>query len=377
MKKFIFIFGTRPEAIKLAPLIIEMKKKNKFHARVCVTSQHREMLDQALGFFDIVPDYDLNIMKGGQSLFEVTFLALKGLEPVLDQEKPDAVIVQGDTTSTFVGSLAAYYKKTRVVHVEAGLRSGDKYNPFPEEQFRRMADTMADWCFAPTESAAENLRKENIAEENIFITGNTGIDALLMTVAKIESDSMDRKLEEKFAGEFGLDWNGDRTVLVTIHRRESFGRDLIGICEGIEELAGITPHTRFIWPLHPNPRVNKPVQSRLGSVPNVHLIPPLDYSSFVWLMKRSYLIMTDSGGIQEEAPSIGKPVMVLREKTERPEGIEIGTARLTGVNKDKIVKDALLLLQNESAYLEMARRINPYGDGKASQKIVKILEKKL
>lgn len=375
MKKILFVFGTRPEAIKLAPLIREMKnKKRGLSPCVCVTSQHKDMLKQVLDLFEIIPDYDLGIMKKGQSLSDVTVKGLEKIQRVFREENPDAVMVQGDTNTTFLASLSAYYKKVKIGHVEAGLRSGDKYNPFPEEQFRRMTDALSDWCFAPTETAAQNLLKENIAPENIFITGNTGIDALFMTLEKQKSSSFERQYKARFAADYGMKWGEAKNILVTVHRRESFGRDLLSICRGIKELARRVPRVQIIWPVHPNPKVYQTVQSQLDSVSNVILISPLDYSSFIWMMKQSYLILTDSGGIQEEAPSMGKPVLVLRKKTERPEGIRAGTARLIGVKSQEIVEQTLTLIQNESSYQEMAQRVSPYGDGKASLRILQILE---
>lgn len=378
MKKILLVFGTRPEAIKLAPLIIEAKKKKpNLISTVCVTSQHKNLLKQVLELFDIVPDYDLDIMKKGQSLFEVTVRGLEKLQLVLKIENPDAVVVQGDTNTTFLASLAAYYKKIKIAHVEAGLRSGDKYNPFPEEQFRRMTDVLSDWCFAPTEIASRNLLQENIPQEKIFITGNTGIDALFLTLDTQKTASLNKKFEARFFNSYGLEWKKKKNILVTVHRRESFGPDLRSICLGLKELARRAPQVQIIWPLHPNPEVKNPVKSKLASVTNIFLIDPLDYSSFVWMMKKSHIILTDSGGIQEEAPSLGKPVLVLRKKTERPEGIKAGTALLVGIKSENIVAQALKLLQDKSAYEKMARIENPYGDGKAAQRIVNVLEETL
>jgi UDP-N-acetylglucosamine 2-epimerase (non-hydrolysing) len=378
MKKILFIFGTRPEAIKLAPLIIGMKnRKMGFSSCVCVTSQHKDMLKQVLCLFEIIPDYDLGIMKEGQSLSDVTVKGIERIQPVFEKEKPEAVMVQGDTSTTFLASLAAYYNKIKIGHVEAGLRTGDKYNPFPEEQFRRMTDALSDWCFAPTKTAAQNLIKENINRENIFITGNTGIDALFMTLEKQKSSSVEKKFKVSFHADYGMKWEGKRNILVTIHRRESFGSDFLNICRGIKELAERFPQIQIVWPVHPNPKVYQTVQSQLNSVSNIFLISPLDYSSFIWMMKQSYLILTDSGGIQEEAPSLGKPVLVLRKKTERPEGIRAGTARLIGVQSQEIVEHTGILINDESSYQAMAQRVNPYGDGKASQRIMRILEENL
>lgn len=412
MKKVLFVLGTRPEAIKLAPLILAMKnqqspknqkipktqqpqnqnlkKLKKLIPVVCVTSQHQEILQQVLVHFNIVPDHDLNLMTEGQTLFDVTAHGLQKLQHVLHQETPDAVIVQGDTNTTFLASLAAYYKKIPIGHVEAGLRSQDKYNPFPEELFRRMTDALSDWCFAPTEQAVQNLRKENIEEQKIHLTGQTGIDALFMTLKKLKSLSSDKEAEAflpsliKDPGP-GQKWDEpkdkQKIILITLHRRESFGRDLHAVCQGIKELAyelaHKVPHARIVWPVHPNPEVSKPVKSQLDSVPHVFLIPPLDYPSFVWMMKHSYLILTDSGGVQEEAPSFGKPVLVLRKKTERPEAIQAGTARLIGTNPKTIVRKTLALIKEQGKYQKMARRVNPFGDGKSCLRIIKILEEEL
>ena len=378
MKKILFVFGTRPEAIKLAPLIIEAREtKPDLIPSICVTSQHKALLRQVLDFFKIDPDHNLDIMKKGQSLLEVTVKGLKKLGPVLEKENPDAVIVQGDTNTTFLASLAAYYKKIKIAHVEAGLRSGDRYNPFPEEQFRRMTDTYSDWCFAPTKLASRNLLKENISRENIFITGNTGIDALFLTLKKLQTSSLNEEIKSKFINSYGLDWMEKKSILVTVHRRESFGPDLNNICQGLKELARRAPQAQIVWPLHPNPEVKNPVKSELASINNLYLIDPQNYPSFVWMMNHSHIILTDSGGIQEEAPSLGKPVLVLRKKTERPEGIQAGTAVLVGVNSEPIVTYSLELLENERAYQKMARKVNPYGDGKASSRILKILEETL
>lgn len=373
MKKILFVFGTRPEAIKLAPVILKLKKfEDKFDIKVCVTSQHREMIDQVLRIFDLRPDYDLNIMKKNQSLFYITSEALKKLEKVLKREKPELVIVQGDTTTTLVASLSAYYLKIKIAHVEAGLRTEDKFNPFPEEMNRRLTDCIADLYFAPTLKAKENLLKEGIREDKIFVTGNTVIDALFIILDKQKNPGVTERIENRFLREYGISFER-RTILVTGHRRESFGKDFEEICYGLKMIAE-NADVQIIYPVHLNPNVQKPVKSILTGLKNVYLIEPLDYYHFVWLMNKSYLILTDSGGIQEEAPSLGKPVLVMRKKTERPEGISAGVAKLTGVEREKIYSETKKLLEDMEAYKRMAHAKNPYGDGLASERIVKILK---
>lgn len=371
MKKILFIFGTRPEAIKMAPLVRAFEKeKNDFQAMVCVTAQHREMLDQVLDFFGIKPDYDLNLMKPGQSLFDITADSLKGLEKVLDKSKPDLIFVQGDTTTAFVGALAGYYKKVPVAHLEAGLRSGDKFSPFPEEINRILAGHIAALHFAPTEKAKQNLLKENI-KENIFIVGNTVIDALLLGLEIIEKQG-----DKKYSDRFKFLDPDKRTILVTGHRRESFGEGIKNICESIKEIASARPDVQIVYPVHLNPNIRGPVHQILRDLKSVHLIEPLDYPHLIWLMKKSYLVLTDSGGIQEEAPTLGKPVLVMRDVTERTEGIDAGTAKLVGTDIQKIVQESLKLLDNAAEYQKFAKAVNPYGDGHTSGNIVKILKEK-
>ncbi len=376
MKKALFVFGTRPEAIKLAPLIVKLKEeKNQFRSFVCVTGQHREMLDQVLEIFHIEPDYDLNIMKENQSLFYITAKTIKKLEKIMKEVMPDIVVVQGDTTTTFTASLSAYYMKTRIAHVEAGLRTEDKFNPFPEEINRRLTDSICDFYFAPTLRAKENLLKEGVEEGKIFVTGNTVIDALFLILEKQKDRKVQEEMEKRILKNYGITFK-KRTVLVTGHRRESFGKDFEEICFGLRMIAESTD-AQIIYPVHLNPNVQKPVESILKNIKNVYLIKPLDYFSFVWLMTKSYLILTDSGGIQEEAPSLGKPVLVMRKKTERTEGIEAGTAKLIGTEREKIYSEALKLLEDERAYKIMAEGKNPYGDGRASERIVHVLRKYL
>jgi len=335
------------------------------------------LLDQVLKIFDIVPDYDLNIMTRNQNLFDVSASALQKLEPVLKKEKPDLVLVQGDTTTSFIAGLAAYYLKTKIGHVEAGLRTSDRYNPFPEEMNRRLTDSLADYYFAPTAGARENLLREGVDEAKIYVTGNTVIDALLMIVEKQRDERIQCELAQEFQGRHGISLDNHRIILVTGHRRESFGKEFENICRGLKQIAGHFQDIKIIYPVHLNPNVRRPVRKILNNVRNIHLLEPLDYFSFIWLMNRSYLILTDSGGIQEEAPSLGKPVLVMRKTTERPEGIEAGTAILTGTDSENIFTSVKGLLQNESLYNRMATTANPYGDGKASLRIIDILVKQL
>ena len=366
MKKILTIFGTRPEAIKLAPVIKELERRNDvFMSKVCVTAQHREMLDPFLQLFEIKPDWDLNIMQPNQSLFDLTAKALVKLKEVLEEEKPDLVLVQGDTTTTFTAALAAYYLKIKVGHVEAGLRTLDKYNPFPEELNRRLVGHIADLHFAPTKRAKDNLLSEGIPESSIFVTGNTVVDALFMILAQTKSeDYLPRAL-------FHPDC---KLILVTAHRRESFGEGIANICLALREIVERASDVEIVYPVHLNPNVREPVYRMLGGEERIRLIEPLDYISFVHLMKSSYLILTDSGGIQEEAPSLGKPVLVLRNTTERPEAVEAGAAKLVGTNPQRIVEETLRLLQDPLEYFRMANVPNPFGDGKASLRIAEILK---
>lgn len=371
--KVLSIFGTRPEAIKMASVIKELEKhSNIFKSIVCVTAQHRQMLDQVLNLFNIRPDYDLDIMKPGQDLFDITCNVMLGLKSVLEKERPDVVLVHGDTTTTMAAAIASYYFKIKIGHVEAGLRTHNKYAPFPEEVNRKIAACLADLQFVPTETSKKNLLREGVPEENIFITGNTVIDALLTVSEMIDSNyELKCQLDSKFSF---LDFHR-RLILVTGHRRENFGEGFENICLALSEIAKENPNIDIVYPVHLNPNVQEPVKRILGSkdFKNIYLIEPVDYLPFIYLMKRAYIIITDSGGVQEEAPSLGKPVLVMRETTERPEAVIAGTVRLVGTDKDKIVHEASILLDDHDAYMAMRRAHNPYGDGKASERIIEIL----
>lgn len=364
MKKVLLVFGTRPEAIKMAPVYDALKSTKGLEVRIAVTAQHRQMLDQVLSLFDIVPDYDLNVMKPGQSLTEITAAVLEGLKPVLEDFRPDLVLVHGDTTTTCSASLAAYYQQIPVGHVEAGLRTGNIYSPWPEEINRKIAGTIARLHFAPTERAAANLKREAVPSDYISVTGNTVIDSLLNVAARLESDETQTAA---FDAAFGIDAKR-RLILVTGHRRESFGGGFDRICAAIAALAS-RDDVQIVYPVHLNPNVKGPVVSSLGSLDRVGLFPPQDYLPFVHLMRRSSIILTDSGGVQEEAPSLGKPVLVMRDVTERPEAVDAGTVKLVGTDTDLIVAEATALLDGDNAYDRMARAHNPYGDGNASQRI--------
>jgi len=369
MKNILFIFGTRPEAIKLAPLINLLKKNQTIKTTVCVTAQHRQMLDQVLNLFGIIPDIDLNLMKPGQDLTGVTSEVLINMQKVFQKLKPDWVIVQGDTTTAFATALAAFYEGIPIAHVEAGLRTGNFYAPWPEEMNRAFIGRLASLHFAPTEKSKANLLQENISEQTVYVTGNTVIDALLATHKTILEDShMNEKLREKFSFLDPL----KKTLLVTGHRRESFGQGFKNICESLRELAA-REDIQIVYPVHLNPNVQSPVNETLKDHPRIFLIEPLDYIPFVYMMHKSKLILTDSGGVQEEAPSLGKPVIVMRETTERPEGVEAGTALLVGTRKDKIIENVNLLLDNQHIYEKFSKAHNPYGDGLASGRIVDIL----
>lgn len=365
MIRVLTVFGTRPEAIKLAPLIKELEKhRDKFVSRVCVTAQHREMLDPLLSLFEIESDYDLNIMQPNQTLFDVTTKALIGLREVLEAERPDIVLVQGDTTTAFATTLAAFYLKMKIGHVEAGLRTRDKYNPFPEEINRRLISHLADFHFAPTVEAKENLLSEGIDSSSIFVTGNTVIDALFMTLERTKAHDPLAELE--------LD-PSKRLILVTAHRRESFGAGLVNVCQALREIVQRASDVEILYSVHMNPNVRLTVEQFLKGVDGVRLTEPLDYVKFVHLMNRAHLILTDSGGIQEEAPSLGRPVLVLREVTERPEVIEVGAAKLVGTDPENIVSETLRLLEDKNEYKRMARATNPFGDGHAAERIAKII----
>ena len=369
--KVLTVFGTRPEAIKMAPLVHALAKDPHFEAKVCVTAQHREMLDQVLKLFSIVPDYDLNIMKPGQGLTEITCRILEGLKPVLESFKPDVVLVHGDTTTTMAASLAAFYQRIPVGHVEAGLRTGDLSSPWPEEGNRTLTGHLATYHFAPTETSRQNLLRENIADNRITVTGNTVIDALFWVRDRVLSDEA---LHNELTQRYPFLANGKKMILVTGHRRESFGRGFEQICHALAEIAANNPDVQIVYPVHLNPNVSEPVKRILGHVENVILIEPQDYLPFVWLMNRAWLILTDSGGIQEEAPSLGKPVLVMREMTERPEAVSAGTVCLVGTDSQRIVNEVTRLLQDESAYQAMSRAHNPYGDGHACHRILSALK---
>ena len=374
IKKIMIIFGTRPEAIKMAPLILKLRESSEFEVLVCVTAQHRQMLDQVLRLFDIKQDFDLDIMTDSQDLFEITSRALMGLRDVLNEVRPDLVLVQGDTTTTMAASLSAFYMQIPVGHVEAGLRTGKKYAPFPEEMNRTLTGATADIHFAPTETSRQNLLNEGVLPDRIFVTGNTVIDALFFTVSKLSDN---RRLQRELSLKFPFLSENDKILFVTGHRRENFGEGMANICYSLIDISNKFSDLKIVYPAHMNPNVLTPVNEIIGKSgsENIHIIEPVDYLEAVYLMQRSYLILTDSGGIQEEAPSLGKPVLVMRDVTERPEAVKAGTVRLVGSDRHKIVKEVSLLMENSKEYEKMSRAHNPYGDGTASEKIVKILRK--
>jgi len=365
--KVLTVFGTRPEAIKMAPLVHALAADERFESKCCVTAQHREMLDQVLGLFKITPDYDLNLMKTGQTLPEVTSRILLELTPVLKEFKPDLLLVHGDTATTFAASLAAYYEQIAVGHVEAGLRTGNIYSPWPEEGNRKLTGSLTKYHLAPTENSKANLLKENYAAENITVTGNTVIDALLMVKQQIENDTY---LSNTLAAQFPMLNENKKLILVTGHRRESFGGGFERICEALAQTANAHPDTQILYPVHLNPNVQEPVKRILKDINNVHLIEPQQYLPFVYLMNRAHIILTDSGGIQEEAPSLGKPVLVMRDNTERPEALDAGTVKLVGTDVAKITSALNELLTNDESYKVMSRAHNPYGDGNACTRIL-------
>lgn len=372
--KVLTVFGTRPEAIKMAPLAIKLAKQDGIDARVCVTAQHREMLDQVLGLFEITPEYDLNIMKPGQDLTDVTTNILQGIKPILADFKPDVVLVHGDTATTFATSLAAYYQQIAVGHVEAGLRTGNIYSPWPEEANRKLTGAITTFHFAPTETSQQNLLNEAVAQENIVVTGNTVIDALLDVSEKLKSDEV---LDKSMAERFSFLNKDKKLILVTGHRRESFGGGFERICQALANTAEQHPDCQIVYPVHLNPNVQEPVNRLLKGVSNITLIEPQDYLPFVYLMNQAHIILTDSGGIQEEAPSLGKPVLVMRDTTERPEAVTAGTVKLVGTDVDKITTSLNQLLTDEAAYKEMSFAHNPYGDGKACERIIEVLREKV
>lgn len=358
MIKVMTIFGTRPEAIKMAPLVKELENRKEIESIVCVTAQHREMLDQVLNVFDIKPNYDLNIMKQGQTLSEITSRVLLGLEEVIQKEKPNIILVHGDTTTTFAGALAAFYNSVDIGHVEAGLRTWNKYSPYPEEMNRQMVDRMTDMFFAPTELSKNNLLKEDISEDKIYVTGNTAIDAMKYTVNAEYKNQL-------------FDWLGDsKFILLTAHRRENLGEPMYNIFRAVKRVVEENPDVKVIYPIHMNPKIREIANTVIGDNDRIKIIEPLEVIDFHNFINRSYLILTDSGGIQEEAPSLGKPVLVLRDTTERPEGIESGTLKLVGTDEEKIYNETINLLTNKEAYDKMSKAANPYGDGTTSRQIV-------
>jgi UDP-N-acetylglucosamine 2-epimerase (non-hydrolysing) len=370
-KKILICFGTRPEAIKMCSLVHTLKAFG-FEIKVCVTAQHREMLDQVLGFFEIIPDYDLNIMKPNQSLNELSSRILFNIDEVLSLESPDLVMVHGDTTTSTMCALAAFHKGIKVAHVEAGLRTYNKKSPFPEELNRQLTARIADFHFAPTELSKDNLLDEKINEENVIVTGNTVIDSLFWTVEKLNKNYTNQKIEDlKSVIDFSK-----KIILVTGHRRENFGEGFLNICKALSDIAA-NSDVEIVFPVHLNPNVLQPVTKFLSDYKNIHLVEPLDYPSFVWIMSESYLIITDSGGVQEEAPSLGKPVLVLRETTERPEAVEAGTIKLVGTDYNMITEKTYELINNTKVYEDMSKSYNPYGDGKANQKIMQFLKERM
>ena len=366
MKKILFVFGTRPEAIKMAPIIHEaIKHEDKLEIKICLTGQHKEMLQQVMDFFQLKEDYNLNLMKHNQTLFDITADGLRLLEKVLNDFLPDLVIVQGDTTTAFTSALAAFYKKIKIAHIEAGLRSFDKYSPFPEEINRKIASILTDFHFAPTLKAKQNLENENI-HKNIFVVCNTVIDALLWGVEKVRNDS-------SYAACFNYLNINNKIVLITGHRRESFGKPFENICDAIITLAITYPDIQFVYPVHLNPNIQKIVHEKLSGFKNIFLIKPLSYPHLIWLMDKCYFVITDSGGIQEEAPTLGKPVLVIRDVTEREEGITAGTALLVGTSKEHIIEASKKLIEDMNAYEQMSKAVNPYGTGNSAEQIVRTL----
>lgn len=377
MKKILLVFGTRPEAIKMAPLVKILENESAIKFKVCVTAQHREMLDQVLEMFEIKPDYDLNLMKEGQTLFDITSNVLLGMEKILDDYKPDIVLVHGDTTTTSSTTLAAFYKKIKVGHVEAGLRTNNIYSPWPEEANRQITGILSNYHFTPTNESKVNLLKENKKNDYIIVTGNTVIDALFFMLDKIENSiELKEKVINTLSSHYKFDDN-KKIILVTGHRRENFGDGFIKICKALKSIAINNPLVDIVFPVHLNPNVQKPVNELLSDINNIYLIKPLQYESFIYLMSKSYLIITDSGGIQEEAPSLGKPVLVMRESTERPEALIARTVKLVGTNSQLIIDETEKLLNNKEEYNIMSKAHNPYGDGNASKKIIDFIKETL
>lgn len=368
--KVLTVIGTRPEAIKMAPLCVALSEDPRFEARLCVTAQHREMLDQVLDLFQIKPDFDLNVMQAQQDLTDVTCAILSGMRSVLEEWRPDIVLVHGDTATTLAASISAYYQKIAVAHIEAGLRTHNLYSPWPEEGNRKLTGALADLHFSPTKATAENLVREGVRMETISVTGNTVIDALFVIVKKLRDDET---LNDGLAGQFNMLRPDSRLILVTGHRRESFGSGFERICEALARIATEFPDADIVYPVHLNPNVQEPVRRHLSGFKNIHLIPPQSYLPFVYLMNRSTIILTDSGGVQEEAPSLGKPVLVMRDTSERLEAVEAGTVRLVGTDVQKIVDETRTLMNDEKAYAAMSGSYNPYGDGRACGRIVEVL----
>jgi UDP-N-acetylglucosamine 2-epimerase (non-hydrolysing) len=376
MKKILLVFGTRPEAIKMAPLVKAFQEQNKdFQTQVCVTAQHRQMLDQVLDLFQINTDFDLNIMQPNQDLYDITGNILQGMKGVFKTYRPDIIFVHGDTTTTFAVSLAAFYEKIAVGHVEAGLRTGNIYSPWPEEANRKLTSQLTTYHFAPTQQSRDNLLKENVIPEKIIVTGNTVIDALLLMRNRLETDAPFRENVQQSIKEKGFNPEASEFILVTGHRRENFGQGFIDICTALKTIAQDRPNINIVYPVHLNPNVLKPVNELLGGLKNIHLIEPLQYEAFIYLMSLSKLIITDSGGVQEEAPSLGKPVLVMRDTTERPEAVDAGTVKLVGTDVQRIVRETSALLDNRQAYDSMAKAHNPYGDGKACERIINFMKR--
>jgi UDP-N-acetylglucosamine 2-epimerase (non-hydrolysing) len=379
MKKILIVFGTRPEAIKMAPLVKACQDEQSFETKVCVTAQHREMLDQVLDIFEITPEYDLDLMKAGQDLYDVTSGVLLGMKEVLSTFKPDIILVHGDTATTFAASLAAFYQQIKVGHVEAGLRTGNIYSPWPEEANRQLTTQITAYHFAPTQTSKENLLKENVKESDIAITGNTVIDALFMALNKIKSNpDLESRIidtiQNQFPNHSKFKIQNSKFILVTGHRRENFGQGFINICESLKTLAQNNPEIEIVYPVHLNPNVQKPVNEILSDTPNVHLIEPQQYEAFIYMMEKSHFIITDSGGVQEEAPSLGKPVLVMRDTTERPEALKAGTVKLVGTDPEQIISEAQKLLDDPVTYETMSKASNPYGNGTACKQIVDFLK---
>lgn len=379
LKNVLVVFGTRPEAIKMAPICHELKKNTEyFNTIVCVTAQHREMLDQVLDLFDIVPDEDLDTMEHGQDLTDITSSILISMRTVFKKYKPDLVLVHGDTTTTLASSMAAFYADIPIAHIEAGLRTNNIHAPFPEEFNRQVVSKVARMHFAPTESSSKNLLLEQCPKNNIFVTGNTVIDSLHWVINRFQKDSKRKDSIVKFLSKYiNFDLDKNQYILITGHRRENFGKGFIDICEALSELALKFPDMHFVYPVHLNPNVQNPVNSILSKFENVHLIAPLDYEPFIYLLTKCFLVLTDSGGIQEEAPSIGKPVLVMRDVTERPEAVTAGTVKLVGANKINIIKEVCQIIENEASYLSMSQAHNPYGDGNASKRIIDQIKREL